>query len=144
MEVLSDAMEEVGVCMERMRERVERNLRRIRCGRRMWTEGHEKGSLETEKKRWVESSPPREKYWVSMAGAGVDGGVWCVVCAREDESSGGCLKAVGSPASPGEEVAGGTSRLTGQERRAAEACGGRRVAREVAGERGKMEVVRKW
>ena len=65
-DVLRVAIEEVGACIDRIFDRVERNRRRMRCGTRMCIEGHESGSLETEKKRWVESSPPREKYCVGM------------------------------------------------------------------------------
>ena len=60
-EVFREAIEEVGACIDRIRDLVERNFRRIRCGRMTGIEGHESGILETEKKRWVESSPPREK-----------------------------------------------------------------------------------
>ena len=68
-EVLRVAIEEVGVCRERILDRVERKRRRIRCGTRMGMEGHDSGSFATEKKRWVESSPPREKYCiVGMSG----------------------------------------------------------------------------
>ena len=66
-EVLREDMVDVGVCMDRILDRVDRNRRRMRCGTRMCIEGHDSGILETEKKRWVESSPPREKYWVGMS-----------------------------------------------------------------------------
>ena len=68
-EVLRFAIEEVGVCMDRILDFVDRNRRRMRCGTMTGKEGHESGSgsLETEKKRWVESSPPREKYRVGIA-----------------------------------------------------------------------------
>jgi hypothetical protein len=60
-EVLREAMLDVGVCRDRILERVERNFRRMRCGRMTGSVGHESGMRETEKKRWIESSPPREK-----------------------------------------------------------------------------------
>ena len=62
-EVLREAIEEVGVCIERIFDLVERNRRRIRCGTMTGSDGHASGSLDTEKNRWVElvSSPPREK-----------------------------------------------------------------------------------
>jgi hypothetical protein len=66
-EVLREAIEEVGVCMDRIFDRVERKRRRMRCGTMTGMEGHDSGNLETEKKRWVESSPPREKYCVGMS-----------------------------------------------------------------------------
>lgn len=66
-EVLRDAIEEVGVCMDRIFDRVERKRRRMRWGTMTGMEGHDSGNLETEKKRWVESSPPREKYCVGMS-----------------------------------------------------------------------------
>ena len=60
-EVSRDAIEEVGVCIERILDRVERHRRRMRCGRTAGIEGQARGSLGTEKNRWVESSPAREK-----------------------------------------------------------------------------------
>lgn len=65
-EVLRDAIEEVGVCMDRIFDLVDRNRRRMRCGTITGMEGHDSGNFATEKKRWVESSPPREKYRVVM------------------------------------------------------------------------------
>ena len=59
--MLREAIEEVGVCIDRIFDLVDRKRRRIRCGRRTGIEGHDSGSLETEKKRWVESSPAKEK-----------------------------------------------------------------------------------
>lgn len=54
-------IEEVGVCRERIFDFVERNFRRRRWGRIVGIEGKESGSFDLVKKRWVESSPPREK-----------------------------------------------------------------------------------
>ena len=70
-EVCSEAREEVGVCRARILERVERNFRRMRCGRSvgMCREGSEKeGILGTANERVVvgEPSPPRRKYRVAM------------------------------------------------------------------------------
>ena len=65
--MLRVAIEEVGVCRERILDRVERKRRRMRWGTMAGMEGHDSGSLATEKKRWVESSPPREKYCVGMS-----------------------------------------------------------------------------
>lgn len=59
--MLRDAIEEVGVCMERIFDRVDRNRRRMRCGTSTGKEGHDSGSFETEKKRCVDSSPEKEK-----------------------------------------------------------------------------------
>jgi hypothetical protein len=61
MEVLRDAIEDVGLCIDRIFDLVERNRRRSRCGTSTGREGHASGSLTTEKKRWVESSPTKEK-----------------------------------------------------------------------------------
>ena len=66
-DVLRDAIVEVGVCMDRILDRVDRKRRRMRCGTRMGIEGHDSGIFEIEKKRWVESSPPREKYCTGMS-----------------------------------------------------------------------------
>ena len=61
-EVLREAIEDVGVCMERILDLVERIFRRKRCGRMTGIDGHDIGILETEKKRCVEeSSPPRRE-----------------------------------------------------------------------------------
>ena len=60
-DVCSDAMEDVGVCRDRSLEPVDLNFRRNRCGIMTGKEGIEKGILDLAKKRWVESSPPREK-----------------------------------------------------------------------------------
>ena len=60
-EVLREAIEEVGVCIERILDLVDRNFRRRRCGKMTGIDGHDSGIFETEKKRCVESSPPREK-----------------------------------------------------------------------------------
>lgn len=60
-EVLRDAIEDVGVCLDRIRDLVDRNFLRSLCGRMVGIEGHDSGIFETEKKRWVEPSPPREK-----------------------------------------------------------------------------------
>jgi hypothetical protein len=51
-------MEAVVAWFDRNLVFVERNLRRRRCGIIV---GREIGSFGAEKKRWVESSPPREK-----------------------------------------------------------------------------------
>ena len=60
--MLREAIEDVGVCMERIFDLVDRNFRRSRWGRMTGIEGHDnRGIFETEKKRWVEPSPPREK-----------------------------------------------------------------------------------
>ena len=61
-EVLRLAIEDVGECLERTFERVERSFRRNRCGSKTGKDGQESGIFDTEKKRCVESSPPREKY----------------------------------------------------------------------------------
>lgn len=60
-EVLREAIEDVGVCIDRIFDLVDRNFRRSRCGRMTGIDGHDSGIFETEKKRWVEPSPPREK-----------------------------------------------------------------------------------
>lgn len=49
--VLRFAMELVGVCRDRILDRVERSFRRKRPGRRIGIEGHVKGILEVAKKR---------------------------------------------------------------------------------------------
>ena len=66
-EVLRDAIEDVGVCLDRIRDLVDRNFRRSLCGRMTGIEGHDSGILEMEKKRCVDSSPEKEKYLVGMA-----------------------------------------------------------------------------
>lgn len=60
-EVFREEMEEVGVCRDRILERVERNFRLNLCGRMTGKEGHERGNLLLVKNRWEASSPPREK-----------------------------------------------------------------------------------
>jgi len=57
-EVSRWVMEAVVAWFDRNLVFVERNLRRRRCGIIV---GSEIGSFGVEKKRWVESSPPREK-----------------------------------------------------------------------------------
>ena len=61
-EVLRLAIELVGVCLARILLLVDRSFRLSRCGSRTGREGQESGIFDTEKKRWVESSPPRVKY----------------------------------------------------------------------------------
>lgn len=60
-EVLRDAIEDVGVCIDRIRDLVDRNFRRSRCGRMCGIEGHASGIFEIEKKRCVDSSPVKER-----------------------------------------------------------------------------------
>ena len=50
-EVFRLAIEDVGVCLDRILDLVERNFRRRRCGRIVGIEGHERGSFAAEKKR---------------------------------------------------------------------------------------------
>ncbi len=60
--MFNEAMEDVGVCIDRMCDRVDRIFRRIRWGMMTGIDGrHDSGILAMEKKRWVESSPPKEK-----------------------------------------------------------------------------------
>ena len=65
-EVLRVAIEDVGVCLARIFDLVDRSFRRSLCGNKTGREGQESGILETEKKRCVESSPPRVKYVGAM------------------------------------------------------------------------------
>lgn len=60
-EVLRDDIEEVGVCIDRIFDRVLRKRRRILCGTSTGREGHASGSFATEKKRCVDSSPAKVK-----------------------------------------------------------------------------------
>ena len=54
-EVLRDAIEDVGDCIERIFDLVDRSFRRSRCGSLRDIEGHENGNLGTVKKRCVEA-----------------------------------------------------------------------------------------
>ena len=56
------AIEDVGVCLARIFDLVERSFRRSLCGNRTGRDGQESGIFDTEKKRCVDSSPPRVKY----------------------------------------------------------------------------------
>jgi len=58
-EVLRPAMEEVGACLLRIFDRVERSFRRMRWGRMVGIDGQERGRFDFVKKRCVESSPRR-------------------------------------------------------------------------------------
>ena len=55
MEVFSVAIVEVGVCIDRILDLVDRNRRRKRCSTMTGNEGHASGSFDTEKKRCVPS-----------------------------------------------------------------------------------------
>ena len=55
------AIEDVGVCIDRIFDLVDRNFRRKRCGSKTGIEGHDSGNFDTEKKRWVEPPSLSEK-----------------------------------------------------------------------------------
>lgn len=69
-------MEWIGACLCRILDWVERSLRRRRCGIMTGSPGKDIGIFVLEKKRWVESSPEREKYcgmvevWAEGEGGG--------------------------------------------------------------------------
>lgn len=58
-DVSRDVRDDVGVCRLRILERVERNLRRMRCGTKVGIDGHDTGNLVLEKKRCVPASSRR-------------------------------------------------------------------------------------